>query len=145
MHFRNNSIEDAVQNELLHQALTLAHHKHAAMHKKDEKFELHVIEDTSKLSHAVEQKNEQEKTEHQQDQQKEEQHHHDANYHPVSDKYDAQFHVDTLKNCMIGCDCGWTAHLTEFLNEDIVRVETKTEKEKPYHRAASYTADSGGY
>jgi len=60
----HHSIEDAVQNELLHQALTLAHHKHAAMHTKDEKFELHVIEDTSRLSHAVEQKkSEQEKTE----------------------------------------------------------------------------------
>ena len=142
MQFRNHSIEDAVQNELLHQALTIAHHKHAAMHKKDEKFELHVIEDTSKLSHAVEQKNEQEKTE--PSEQKNE-HHPPSDYHPVSDKYDAQFHVDTLKNCMIGCDCGWTAHLTEFLNDDVVRVETKTEKEKPYHRAASYTADSGGY
>ena len=139
----HHSIEDAVQNELLHQALTLAHHKHAAMHTKDEKFELHVIEDTSRLSHAVEQKkSEQEKTENKES--KSEPHHHDANYHPVSDKYDAQFHIDTLKDCMIGCDCGWKAHLSEFLNDDVVSIETKKEKDT-YHRSASYSPDPSAY
>lgn len=139
MQFRNHlhSIEDTVQNELLHQALTLAHQKHAAVHQKDEKFELHVIEDASQLSHAAEQEKPEQK-------EPSGEHHHDSNYHPVSDKYDAQFHVDTLKDCMIGCDCGWKAHLSEFLNEDIVRVETKKEKDM-YHRSASYAADPSSY
>lgn len=144
MQFRNHdhSIEDTVQNELLHQAVTLAHQKHAAMHKKDEKFELHIIEDTSKLSRAAEQKNEQEKTGFQE--QKREHHHPSTDYHPVSDKYDAQFHIDTLKDCMIGCDCGWKAHLSEFLNDEVVRVETKKEKDT-YGRSASYSADPSTY
>lgn len=139
MQFRNHdhSIEDTVQNELLHQALTLAHQKHAALHKKDEKFELHVIKETGTLSHVAENEKPERK-------EPVREHHHDANYHPASDKYDAQFHVDTLKDCMIGCDCGWKAHLSEFLNEDIVRVETKKEKDT-YHRSASYAADPSSY
>lgn len=139
MQFRNHdhSIEDTVQNELLHQALTLAHQKHAALHQKDEKFELHVIKETSTLSRAAENEKSEQK-------EPRSEHHPDSNYHPVSDKYDAQFHADTLKDCMIGCDCGWKAHLSEFLNEDIIRVETKKEKDT-YHRSASYSSEPAGY
>ncbi len=139
MQFRNHphSIEDVANHELLNQALILARHKHAAMHKKDDPFELHVIEDASQLARAAEQEKPEQK-------EPSGEHHPDSNYHPVSDKYDAQFHVDTLKDCMIGCDCGWKAHLSEFLNEDIVRVETKKEKDT-YHRSASYAADPSSY
>ena len=138
MQFRSHSIEDAVNHELLVNALHLAHQKHAAMHRKDEKFELHVIEDTSPLSHGAnvaDEKSEQKKG------------HadpvHSPNYHPVAEKYDAPFHVDTLKDCMIGCDCGWTGHLSEFLNEEVVRVETKKEKEG--YASHSYGPAPAGY
>jgi hypothetical protein len=129
MHFYQHpdSVEEAVENEIVKQALRIAAEKHAKAHKPGDKFQVHFIEDEDGLSNKLDRVGDMFKKK-EKKQKKELQ---------PGEKYDEPFHVDTIKG-MVGCNCGWHANIAEFLNDDIKEIE---ESKKSYKQEESYKVD----
>ncbi len=124
MHFYQHpdTVEEAVENEIVKQALRLAAEKHAKDHKPGDRFQVHFIEDdgglSDKLAGVSAGKKKQKKSQ-------------------PGVKYDEAFHVDNIKG-MVGCNCGWNSNIAEFLSEDVKEIE---EKKQTYVQESSYKVD----